>query len=342
MAIHYGTMHLPPAKRFGYWQDVVCRTLVPGRGRPEGLSPFDARMAAWMYGPVLVAQAAAPDQSWVRDAEDLRRAPRDEFLLSLMLRGEGRLTQAGREVVQRPGDMVLYDTSREFSYRLAADVVLLKIPRRLLPARVASAARQTARPLAAKTAIAEFAADLLRRVTTLDLPDGSTAAARVGASLLDVLGAVLDVDASADPDRLPGRRDERASTLESIQSYMRARIEDPRLDIRTVARVNGVSPRTLARLFAAAGTTPMRWLWAQRLEAGYRMLCEGWAGRVIDVAFAAGFNDLSHFSRSFKQCYGVPPGRLMRRGVSATSVATVSQIDSQSRVVAAISARRRR
>ncbi len=54
----------------------------------------------------------------------------------------------------------------------------------------------------------------------------------------------------------------------------------------------------------------MRWLWQQRLEASRRALIEGRARNVTEAAYGAGFADLSHFSRCFKQAFGMLPSAL--------------------------------
>jgi AraC-like DNA-binding protein len=74
-----------------------------------------------------------------------------------------------------------------------------------------------------------------------------------------------------------------------------------------VALACNVSPRTLMRLFAAEGTTPIRWLWHQRLAAACRALAGGRGARVTEVALSCGFSDLSHFSRAFKAEFGRSP-----------------------------------
>jgi AraC family transcriptional activator of tynA and feaB len=51
----------------------------------------------------------------------------------------------------------------------------------------------------------------------------------------------------------------------------------------------------------------MGWLQAQRLASAYGALAERKVSNVTEAAFAAGFNDLSYFGRSFKKIYGQTP-----------------------------------
>lgn len=305
MAIVYRTADLAAKDRFPYWHEVMCRHFLPAHSEAASRKAFNARFSMRMLGATSVSEISAPAHTWTRNAEHLRRAPHDEFLLSLMLDGEGCLSQDGREVRQRPGTMVLYDTGRAYRYRLAADVIVLKIPRRLLLARTPAAERLTAVPLRADSPLGALAAGLIRQAPGLEL---AAHAPRIGSSILDVLAAALDTEAC-------GRRgagSKQLTLLEEIQTCMLAKLDDPDLDVASVARTRGISPRSLNRLFASSGTTPMRWLWRQRLEASWCWLREGRARRVTDVAFSLGFSDLSHFSRAFKNAYGVSPQSLIR------------------------------
>jgi len=76
----------------------------------------------------------------------------------------------------------------------------------------------------------------------------------------------------------------------------------------TIAAAHGISVRTLQQLFSDAGTTVSSWIRERRLKACYRELSG--ADRfdtVTEVAFRWGFNDAAHFSRRFKQAFGVTP-----------------------------------
>ena len=74
-----------------------------------------------------------------------------------------------------------------------------------------------------------------------------------------------------------------------------------------------MAPRTLYRLFAAEGTTPIRWLWQQRLAASFKALTEGKVTQVTDAALSHGFSDVSHFSRTFRATFGQSPRMFKRR-----------------------------
>ena len=73
------------------------------------------------------------------------------------------------------------------------------------------------------------------------------------------------------------------------------------------------------RLFESETQSIARWIWSVRLERCHRDLADpALAGRsVTDIAFAWGFNDLAHFSRSFRARYGESPRTFRARTLSA-------------------------
>jgi AraC family transcriptional regulator len=78
--------------------------------------------------------------------------------------------------------------------------------------------------------------------------------------------------------------------------------------ISELARSVGMSMFHFARVFTQlVGRPPHRYLADVRFAAALGMLVDGRS--VTETCFACGFNDLSHFSRSFSRRFGVPPSR---------------------------------
>lgn len=82
---------------------------------------------------------------------------------------------------------------------------------------------------------------------------------------------------------------------------------DERLEVADLAAAAHLSPRTLTRRFAeATGTSPARWLLAQRIAASVELL-ERTATPVEDVGALVGIPSPAAFRRHFARVMGVPP-----------------------------------
>ena len=80
--------------------------------------------------------------------------------------------------------------------------------------------------------------------------------------------------------------------------------------VSALARSIGMSAFHFTRVFTELiGRPPHRYLTERRLAAARDMLRQG--GKVTETCFACGYNNLSHFSRSFARRFGVSPSRLL-------------------------------
>jgi AraC-like DNA-binding protein len=85
----------------------------------------------------------------------------------------------------------------------------------------------------------------------------------------------------------------------------------PLADVETTARALHMSPRTLQRRLAEAGTRFCDVLDSARAELARQLLGEE-AVVMGDIAFRLGFADLGSFSRAFKRWTGRAPGAYRR------------------------------
>ncbi len=80
-----------------------------------------------------------------------------------------------------------------------------------------------------------------------------------------------------------------------------------------LARSAGMSLFHFSRVFAElTGQPPHRYLLKTRLDAAATMLRQG--RTVTEACYSSGFNELSHFTRSFSRWRGVVPSALRRQG----------------------------
>lgn len=79
------------------------------------------------------------------------------------------------------------------------------------------------------------------------------------------------------------------------------------LSMDDIAYYTGRSLSTFKRDFKQfSNLTPQKWLIQRRLEAAHEQIKNG-GYKVSEICFEVGFKNLSHFSKVYKEMYGVPP-----------------------------------
>ena len=79
------------------------------------------------------------------------------------------------------------------------------------------------------------------------------------------------------------------------------------LSMEEIASYTGRSLATFKRDFAKiSNLTPQKWIIRRRLEAAHELIRKG-RKKVSEVCFDVGFKNLSHFSKIYKETYGVAP-----------------------------------
>lgn len=298
-------------ERFPIWREVVSTMLSPSENSlVSSAEDFFARFIRVPLGTIEISMLESAPIRSVRTSNLLRTKPDDDFFVSYMVSGYGELTQGGRHAVQRPGDVLIYDSARTFHWDLRENYSMLfaRISRRLLTARLPDAEQLTARTLQKGEPFASLIGSTMTEIIKMHNVTGIDAAPRLSKSLIDVLASSLEFGlTSAEP--VSRQKD----LLARAKQMLMDNLENPDFDFQSLAKALSVAPRTLCRVFAADGTTAMKWLWQQRLQFALKLLTQGQVKSVSQVVMLSGFNDFSHFGRAFKAAFGVLPSEILRQ-----------------------------
>jgi transcriptional regulator GlxA family with amidase domain len=120
--------------------------------------------------------------------------------------------------------------------------------------------------------------------------------------------------ALASAPSLPAPSTHKRALLRRLTETLRERCHEPELDPAAVATALGLSRRYIHVLFAAAGKTFTQELYAFRLQRAQRLLDDKRFDGVgiAEIAWNCGFSEPSHFTRRFRECFGVPPTEYRR------------------------------
>tara|TARA_R110002012_G_scaffold49603_1_gene128266 strand:+ start:182 stop:1111 length:930 start_codon:yes stop_codon:yes gene_type:complete len=308
MRSHYTTAGLERGDKYDFWHEVVCKKFVTADSIKTCPGGFDAELICNQFGRTQVSRLEAPSHTWKRERKHIRADDEDVYLLGVLRNGNGALTQNGRTATQSKGSIALYDTALPFTYNLSATIDIISMPRSMLDSRAPNARKLLAESLECDPSLNMMLCRMIDSLLEIDVEtkEFSIVRERLANSLLDIVLAILDInDASLSTVTSP--------SLEKMLAYIRANLGDPDLCPSDIANFGSVSSRTMNRIFGKMGTTPMRWVMQERVRLGERYLRERYATSVTEAAFLVGFNDISHFSRSFKQLLGYSPEQILKK-----------------------------
>jgi AraC-like DNA-binding protein len=148
---------------------------------------------------------------------------------------------------------------------------------------------------------------LLQKNMPIDMPE---VAHSVASHIHDLFA--LTIGATRDVAELAIERGLRAARLLAIKADIQRNMADPGFRLTAVAKRAGLSPRTVQMLFETEGTSFSHYVLESRLARAYRELT---APRdphrtIADIAYDAGFGDLSYFNRTFRRRYGASPSEI--------------------------------
>ncbi len=107
----------------------------------------------------------------------------------------------------------------------------------------------------------------------------------------------------------------RATALLRLKAAIDARLSDPDLKPTAAAAAAGISVRYANDLLSGEDFSVERYILHRRLERCRSTLADPLqAHRMIgEIAFSWGFSDHSHFTRRFREAFGMTPGDCRRR-----------------------------
>jgi transcriptional regulator GlxA family with amidase domain len=227
-----------------------------------------------------------------------------EFIfLKLVVSGAVIFDDFGDTLSVRNGSMVLVDPDRRFCETFVAptDLLLLMLPKREMRERGLVA--EVDRPLLQDSSSPENTLlwHLLLTIAQHAKDSNDQFKERLGTHIMDLVDHLICTTSQHHSSRTA------ATTCARIKWYLRQHLGESSLDTATVAGAMRLSARSISRLFAAEGTTLMRYLWSCRLERAQAILSGAASLSIEQVAWRCGFSDATHFSRSFKSRFGCSP-----------------------------------
>jgi len=302
------TNNIPPRNAFSYWQDVICGTFIHLECSAPEKGHFKGSIVNQPYAELQISTMIS-DEIDVRRTRKTIAAAREEYCI-VVYQGCGQTLaeQDGRQVVLEEGDIAMFDSVRPYFARLKTGFqhYVFKIPRDLLRRRLGPLETYAAIRIPGGRGVGRLASEYMRRLPSELQTMDPTMLDRVAEISIELTAAAL---ASARNGVPPADSSTRAARLARAKNVIDGDLHKPGVSVATIAAEMGISGRYLNMLFAREKTSVGRYLWDRRFEKCRAALADRLQAHrtVSEIAFGWGFNDMSHFSRAFKERFGVSP-----------------------------------
>ncbi|MFJ3796146.1 helix-turn-helix domain-containing protein [Streptomyces sp. NPDC090088] len=305
---------------FHTWGEMVADACGPLHVYRTDPGDFHGAIASGTFGTVQLATVQAGPHSVERTERLAGQAAFTPLYLTCVLDGEVQVSQGGRTAVARTGNLFSHDSSRPFrmSMRRPIHMVSVKFDHRLVDLRVGLEHPLRAATWSGARGASVLLAGLLRsaalHMTELDMTVadqlGTSVASLVTAVCAEKLGRAGDDPAAA-----------RQALLHRVKTFARARLGSAELSPSVLARSHNISLRYLQLLFQDENTSPALWIRNERLGRCRDDLADPRTAHltVANVAERWGLDSASHFSKLFRERYGLTP-REWRRQASPARV----------------------
>ncbi len=235
------------------------------------------------------------------------KSTHDCYNVILLTSGQYKLEQSGREVFLKPGELTLYDVTQPHRITIPDQFskILISIPRSILRHRVTNINDLKATRISTNQGIGAVVASFIYSVVNqLHMLDQGQYM-----ELADHVVELFALSTTSLNDQCGSIRLHSSLVLMRVKAYIHHHLGDSELDSSRIAGGVGLSVRYLNNLFSKESTSLMQYVTQQRLELSRRYLAKRIYEKesITTIAMRCGFNNMAHFSRVFKQAYGLSP-----------------------------------
>lgn len=306
------TASLPLIQRCAYWESYSSNQLVDLRCNaydPQGLMAEQQNMWSPHVGLSLIR---GNSHSIERTASHIQRTPKDSVFISFDFMSAAYFYQGKQCYDVQPHDMLIYRTDHPyvFGFKSSMRQIIIDLPRETVQHLNLTVLDQPLR-LRATTSqqrlVQRTLAHCCRRFMAQPCHQQVLA---LHEQVVSLMAALLGPDQSS-----ISQSSLSLMYVIAAQQFIAERLNDPTLTNACIAAAVGVSERHLQRIFNQCMKSSLQhYVVSQRLQRAYWRLAQDKASvfSIEHLAAEVGFASTAHFSRRFKQRYGLSPSQLSR------------------------------
>lgn len=290
-------------KRWRTWQDHLSQMIGDLEMRATE-DFFDAKVEFAAPGSVLFARTEASG-NWIKtNKKQSQSNNQDRIRVVIPRRGTVGIAQGGRDALVKPGAFTLYDATNPVNIGSDASYVhsVVTLPRAPVLLHTPGIEELMSQRF-------DMTTPAMRVFMTLANEFENMAPVLVPHSLDSYTSVLSDALSIALSSQLQEASKNSDRALSRVMRLMTERLRDPDFSIDEIIVSEGLSERSLFRLFQSKGFTPWSWVIQRRLQGIASDLQDprNAKRKIADIAFSWGFSEPSHFTRAFKAHFKMTP-----------------------------------
>jgi AraC family transcriptional regulator, positive regulator of tynA and feaB len=303
---------LPASERLALWRETGRLPMAAEPADHESRGRFHIRVRKLSGPSGRFADLTATPMRLSRSKDHYDGDGLDMISLTLML---GRDVQhqfgtAGRSAIVPPGQILVKDFTQPATawWQASSRSLNLHLPRLAVEAAIGDKVGRLHGTLLSRVGVSPMLETQL--ITLANIAPGLKSTARAAA-----LDATAELAASVLRCELGMRLEDEANNaglFAAAQVFIKRNLTSHRLDPELIARQLHCSRAHLYRVFGQHGETVADYVRELRLQRAHNLLTGALGGkaRIGDIAYRCGFEDPVHFTRMFRQRFGLTPSAL--------------------------------
>jgi AraC family transcriptional activator of tynA and feaB len=302
------TAAVPRSAKVSYWTDINRSLFTPLGVETANSESFEANAKYEALGPTGVARIWSTPAQIRCTEEHVSKITRRRFSVNLVLNGSVIYNHYGHEIALEPNDFVLTDNTCPVRFAIpeSTESMILAIPDTLLKSLIPYPEQLCGLHMSGHYGFGRTVSSMMRSIWD-----------QIEEGVPDETGPVIAkhfLDVLVSSYALAHRQDAEGSAIANarrirIKRFIETQLRDPELSAGAVAEEFKISPRYLRRIFAKDNESVSSYILRRRLEECAREMRSSLSRSrtITEIAFSWGFNGAPHFTRSFRDHFGMTP-----------------------------------
>lgn len=320
IASRWCTSEYVSADQYDAWKEKLNEVYGPWLAKRADSPTFHAEITHHTVQNLQVVNCVCDPCGAVRTGREISKSDGETLAVQLVLSGREHFAIDSKQAILNPGDILIWNTTRPMSFEVVERLhkISVMMPLTRLKSWLPTSWHSADSTLVNGSAGGRVLSSLIQSMSPEFLAGNLRQSEALTEAIVGMIVSALDSSrTSTDPGTL------RDMQLIRVKQFIDAHLDDPDLSPNMIADANRISLRYLHCLFEPESTTVLQYVIKARLLRCHRELSNPTMSKrtITDIAFSWGFQSSTHFSRRFREEYGISPLEFRHEVHSQTTAA---------------------